>query len=61
MLNIVPCMSCKHLDKTKKRKCAAFEHIPSEILTGKNNHKTPYPGDNGIHFEPIEQGQPVNA
>tara|TARA_R100001594_G_scaffold112536_1_gene147400 strand:- start:336 stop:464 length:129 start_codon:yes stop_codon:yes gene_type:complete len=31
-----------------------FFFIAPEILDGKNNHKKPFKGDNGIQFEPIE-------
>jgi len=50
------CDECKNV--TGHMKCKAFPKrftIPLEIWTGKNDHKTPYPGDNGIMFEPIEE------
>ena len=47
------CLDCKHYLGFKE--CAAFAEIPAEILTGEFNHTMPYPGDNGVRFEPVEQ------
>lgn len=50
---ISPCANCrhKHLDSAT---CNAFPGgIPREILRGHHDHKTPYPGDNGIQYEPM--------
>jgi hypothetical protein len=34
--------------------CSAVpEEIPSAILINLHNHRKPYPGDNGIRFEPV--------
>ena len=46
------CSFCRHWQL--RHKCAAFEVIPEEIWLGKNDHRQPYPGDNGIQFEPID-------
>ncbi len=52
------CLQCKHYDKSEDRetiRCDAFpDGIPDEILYTGFIHTNPYPGDNGIRFEPIE-------
>ena len=46
------CISCKHY--TGVRSCQAFpEGIPVEVFTGKHDHRTAYPGDGGIRYEPL--------
>jgi len=45
------CLKCKHLTDFEKHACKAFSSIPDEIWDGKNDHKKPYAGDNGIQFE----------
>jgi len=45
------CPTCKHYIGLGR--CAAFERIPSKIVAGKHDHREPYPGDNGIRFEPL--------
>jgi hypothetical protein len=47
------CRFCKHLYSSFAQTCEAFPRgIPHEIWIGTNPHKTPYPGDHGILFEP---------
>ena len=46
------CSKCKNY--LGKGACLAFAQIPADILDGSNDHRQPYPGDNGITFEPIE-------
>jgi len=47
------CTFCIH--SKSGRVCRAFpDSIPDEIWTGEVDHTKPYPGDNGIQFEPIK-------
>lgn len=50
----IECYKCKH--NTNHGVCNAFNYIPDDIWYGKVSHRTPYPGDNGIQFEPMENG-----
>lgn len=52
-----PCIDCRHY--RRHLKCAAFpERIPDEILEGEHDHREPYPGDNGIQYEPLPDTEP---
>lgn len=47
------CWKCSHYHRHVN--CTAFSEefsIPPEIWNGDNDHTKPYPGDNGIQFEP---------
>lgn len=49
------CSHCKHLIWPYNHlnpQCKAFARIPDEIWNGEHDHHTPFPGDNGIQFEP---------
>ena len=60
------CYFCKHLVRDGEKvtlRCAAFARIPNEIIgiTDEDHpepfdHRQPYPGDNGIRWEPIKPG-----
>jgi hypothetical protein len=57
------CLICRHYQgnrwddelRAHVGVCAAYpDEIPLPIWNGDNLHREPYPGDNGIRFEPIE-------
>jgi hypothetical protein len=48
------CQTCKYRSPDEPGECLAFpDGIPEEILDGLVDHKKPYPGDNGITYEPV--------
>lgn len=53
------CTFCAHFQpdsKTGRYQCATFgSNVPDDIWYGRHDHTTPYPGDNGIQFEPLTQ------
>ena len=59
-INIPICFNCKNY--INDYMCKAFnDGIPPKILTGNHDHRKPYPGDNGIQFEPIKDANKSNA
>lgn len=45
------CQTCARRDTVIFSRCEAFpEGIPSAILKGEHDHKSPYPGDGGVTY-----------
>src|SRR5688500_3551000 len=66
--NTMPiCFWCKHFDAqeqydTGATKCLAFiDDIPSEIWNLEYDHREPYPDDNGIQFEKLDDNSKILA
>lgn len=54
------CQACKHYQPKRGNYCDAYPDtpIPREILEMQVDHRNPYPGDQGIQWEPIKPGTP---
>ena len=49
------CYNCTHQDQEDHFKCTAFpKRIPKAIIESRANHRKPYPGDNGVLYDPID-------
>ena len=60
---VTQCQTCRHFNQwsRKKPRCTAYQDlIPLKIFYGKHDHHYPYPGDEGILYEPIEKTTPTN-
>jgi hypothetical protein len=51
------CDLCRHRwFPFRERRCAAFpDGIPMPIWRSQHDHRMPYPGDHGIHWEPLRR------
>ena len=51
-VTVPQCNGCVHYNG--KKSCKAFRIIPIKILLNEHDHTQPYPGDNGIRYEPTK-------
>jgi hypothetical protein len=62
---LLQCALCRHLHDRRRgepRTCDAFpDGIPHTILFGDTDHRLSYPGDHGIHFEPVPGSEIAKA
>lgn len=58
MTSLAPpiCAGCTHrIGDLREPKCAAFSSgIPREVVLSRVDHRLPYPGDQGIRFDPVD-------
>lgn len=53
-ITLPECLDCQHYEGS--RTCKAFPgEIPLPIWDDSRDHRTPYPGDNGILFKPVKK------
>lgn len=50
-----PCNTCAR--RKTATSCEAFEGIPMVFITGDNDHRKPYFGDNGLQYKAKKRGR----
>lgn len=60
MTQLTPmCILCRHfngINDKQEATCGVFPRgIPEPIWIGEHDHRKPYPNDNGIRFEPVDE------
>ena len=57
------CLGCKHFrERDDNLTCDVFpQGIPLDILTNQADHRRPYPGDQGILFDPVDDAAAERA
>jgi hypothetical protein len=52
------CVFCKHLRPVERDwQCVTFpDGVPDDVYYNRHDHRQPYPGDQGIRWEPAEEG-----
>ena len=56
-MSSIQCAKCKHR-LNREYGCKAFpDGIPWVVLSGEHDHQQPHKDDNGIQFEPVDEGE----
>lgn len=54
--NPLQCTLCRNIASRRRMTCRAYpDGIPAIILRGEHDHRTPFVGDHGVRFEPVDE------